>query len=78
MSNKRVVDAAVPKPDRYIICDEEIKGFGLLVMPSGSRATSINTELLKRDSVARQSESTANGRRQKPARRLRIIVSFCP
>ena len=35
---KRVVDAAVPKPDRYIIWDEEIKGFGLLVMPSGIKS----------------------------------------
>jgi integrase len=35
---KRVVDAAAPKQDRYIVWDEEIKGFGLLVMPSGIKS----------------------------------------
>ena len=35
---KRVVDAAAPKHDRYIIWDAEIKGFGLLVMPSGIKS----------------------------------------
>ena len=35
---KRVVDAASPKLDRYIIWDSEIKGFGLLVMPSGIKS----------------------------------------
>jgi hypothetical protein len=32
---KRVVDAAAPDAGRYIVWDSEIKGFGLLVMPSG-------------------------------------------
>jgi integrase len=35
---KRVVDAAAPKQDRYLIWDAEIKGFGLLVMPSGIKS----------------------------------------
>jgi len=35
---KRVVDAAAPKSGRYIIWDTEIKGFGLLVMPSGIKS----------------------------------------
>ena len=35
---KRVVDAASPKHVRYIIWDEEIKGFGLLVLPSGIKS----------------------------------------
>jgi integrase len=35
---KRVVDAAAPKQDRYIVWDEEIKGFGLLVMPTGIKS----------------------------------------
>jgi len=35
---KRIVDAAVSKPDRYIIWDTEVKGFGLLVMPSGIKS----------------------------------------
>ena len=35
---KRVVDAATPKEHRYIIWDQEIKGFGLLVMPSGIKS----------------------------------------
>ena len=32
---KRIVDAAEPKAGRYIIWDTDIKGFGLLVLPSG-------------------------------------------
>lgn len=35
---KRVVDAAARRQDRYFIWDGEIKGFGLLVMPSGIRS----------------------------------------
>jgi integrase len=35
---KRVVDAAAPTQKRYIIWDAEIKGFGLLVMPSGIKS----------------------------------------
>ena len=35
---KRVVDAAAPKSDRYIVWDSELKGFGLLVMPSGVKS----------------------------------------
>ncbi len=35
---KRVVDAASPRPDRYIIWDSELSGFGLLVMPSGIKS----------------------------------------
>jgi integrase len=32
---KRSVDAAHPKAERYIIWDAELKGFGLLVLPTG-------------------------------------------
>lgn len=35
---KRVVDAAAPEPDRYVVWDDEMKGFGLLVMPSGIKS----------------------------------------
>jgi Arm DNA-binding domain len=35
---KRVVDAATPQSSRYIVWDSEIKGFGLLVMPSGVKS----------------------------------------
>jgi integrase len=35
---KRVVDAADPKANRFIIWDSEVKGFGLLVMPSGIKS----------------------------------------
>ncbi len=35
---KRVVDAAAPKSDRYIVWDSELMGFGLLVMPSGTKS----------------------------------------
>ena len=35
---KRVVDAAAPKLDRYIVWDYEMMGFGLLVMPSGTKS----------------------------------------
>jgi integrase len=35
---KRVVDAAVPQPKRFHIWDVEIKGFGLLVLPSGVKS----------------------------------------
>ena len=35
---KRVVDAATPGAKRYILWDSELKGFGLLVMPSGIKS----------------------------------------
>ena len=35
---KRIVDAAAPEGKRYILWDDEIKGFGLLVMPSGIKS----------------------------------------
>jgi hypothetical protein len=52
---KRVVDAAAPKQDRYIIWDGEIKGFGLLVMPSGIKSYFYQYRLL-RISAARRSQ----------------------
>jgi integrase len=36
--SKRVTDAAHPRPDRYILWDTELKGFGLLVLPSGVKS----------------------------------------
>ncbi|HVJ32847.1 MAG TPA: Arm DNA-binding domain-containing protein, partial [Terriglobia bacterium] len=35
---KRVVDAAQPSDKRYFIWDREIKGFGLLVIPTGVKS----------------------------------------
>jgi Arm domain-containing DNA-binding protein len=35
---KRVVDAANVGPDRYLFWDAELKGFGLLVLPSGVKS----------------------------------------
>ena len=35
---KRVVDAATVAAERYIVWDPELKGFGLLVLPSGIRS----------------------------------------
>ena len=35
---KRVVDAAAPELDRYIVWDSELMGSGLLVMPSGTKS----------------------------------------
>ena len=34
---KRVVDKAKPRTARYTIFDDEIKGFGLRVFPSGAK-----------------------------------------
>ena len=39
---KRVVDAAGPKDGRYIIWDGEVKGFGLVVQPSGIKSYIFN------------------------------------
>jgi integrase len=36
--SKRIVDAAAPKPKRFIVWDIELKGFGLLVLPSGVKS----------------------------------------
>ncbi len=35
---KRVVDAAGARADRFIIWDAEIKGFGVLVLPTGVKS----------------------------------------
>lgn len=35
---KRSVDAAKPENDRYLVWDSELKGFGLLVLPSGVKS----------------------------------------
>jgi hypothetical protein len=35
---KRTVDAAGPRADRYMVWDTELKGFGLLVLPSGVKS----------------------------------------
>lgn len=35
---KTTVEAAQPKPERYVIWDSEIKRFGLLVLPSGVKS----------------------------------------
>ena len=35
---KRIVDAAKPEARRYYVWDTEIKGFGLLVLPSGVKS----------------------------------------
>jgi integrase len=39
---KRVVDDAKPGPKRYVVWDVEIKGFGLLVLPSGVKSYIFN------------------------------------
>ena len=35
---KRVVDAALPRPGRYIVWDTELKGFALRVSESGTKS----------------------------------------
>lgn len=35
---KRTVDAAEKRPTRYTIFDDELKGFGLRVYPSGEKS----------------------------------------
>ena len=35
---KRLVEAAEVREKDYIICDDELKGFALRVLPSGKRA----------------------------------------
>ena len=34
---KRAVDAAIPQCERYVVWDNELKGFGLRVEPSGAK-----------------------------------------
>lgn len=36
--SKRVVDAAKPTEERFIVWDDKLKGFGLLVLPSGVKS----------------------------------------
>src|SRR5437868_3848805 len=39
---KRAVDAAHPQAGRYIVWDTDLKGFGLLVLPSGVKSYIFN------------------------------------
>ena len=39
---KRIVDAAKPRAKRYVTWDIEVKGFGLLVLPSGVKSYIFN------------------------------------
>ena len=34
---KRIVDTAQPEPERYVVWDSTLKGFGLRVEPSGTK-----------------------------------------
>lgn len=66
---KRVVDAAVREGERYILWDDEIKGFGLLVMPSGIKSYFYQYRTAEGRQLRLPSASTGSGHRQRRARR---------
>ena len=64
--SKTSVDAAKPRPGRYMLWDNRLKGFGLLVMPSGVktyvaryRAGGLRAGPIRRFSVGRHGTITA-------------------
>jgi integrase len=68
--SKRIVDASAPDPDRrYYVWDTEIKGFGLLVLPSGVKSyiyryrTAEGTE--RRATIGKHGALTADEARDK-------------
>ena len=63
---KRVVDAATAKAKRYIVWDGEIKGFGLLVLPTGIKSYVFNIGLPRGGIAASPSASMERGRRHRP------------
>ena len=75
---KRTVDAATPESKRYYVWDDQIKGFGLLVLPSGVKSYIYRYRseagIERRSTIGKHGTFTAEQARQK-AEDLRHSVS---
>lgn len=67
--SKRTVDAAAPRGGRFYVWDEEIKGFGLLVLPSGVKSYIYQYRTpegrTRRITIGKHGGTTAEGARKK-------------
>lgn len=74
---KRTVDAAAPKASRYYVWDTEIRGFGVLVLPSGVKShiyryrTPEGTE--RRATIGKHGDWTADEARDKADAMRRVV-----
>jgi integrase len=65
---KRVVEAAAPKDRDYFIWDKEVKGFGVRILPSGTKTYQVQYQMggrLRRMSIGRHGTITAEIARAK-------------
>lgn len=75
---KRVVDAAVPKRERTYIWDDELRGFGLVVQPSGVKSYHFNYRSpegrLRRLLIGRHGDLTCEEARKLAAEHKHAVI----
>ena len=74
---KRTVDAARPQIKRHIVWDDELKGFGLVVQPSGIKSYVLNYRHHGRDRhlmIGRHGEITCEQARKIAAEHKRTVI----
>jgi integrase len=75
---KRRVDALEPKPDSYFVWDDEVKGFGVRVMPSGTKTYQVQYRKggrTRRASIGRHGTVTADQARMRAKELLGLVAS---
>jgi integrase len=75
---KRTVEALLVKPENYFVWDDEVKGFGVRVMPSGTRTYQVQYRKggrTRRASIGRHGTVTVDQARQRAKELLGLVAS---
>ncbi|WP_127563066.1 site-specific integrase [Nioella ostreopsis] len=75
---KRTVEALPVKPENYFVWDDEVKGFGVRVMPSGTRTYQVQYRKggrTRRASIGRHGTVTVDQARQRAKELLGLVAS---